>query len=194
MLGVMTPQEALREADRRGLDLVEISPKAQPPVCKITDYGKFKYEQKKKNQGQKKQSASVLKELTLSPSTDIHDLNFKMKNAQGFLNDGHRVKISIRFRGREMAHPEIGQVQMSKVVESLKEFGAPESIPRMEGRMLSGVFTPVAQLSKAQRIALVQAAEAASAQAIQRQTAQRSAPGTGPSGGRRPPFGRSKNS
>ncbi len=186
----MSPQEALREAERRGLDLVEISPKAQPPVCKIMDFGKFKYEQKKKNQGQKKATGSVLKELTLSPATDIHDLNFKMKNAQKFLEEGHRVKVSIRFRGREMAHPEIGQMQMAKVIESLKEFGAPESVPRMEGRMLSGLFTPTSQLSKAQRISLVQAAEAASQEAIQRQTANRAA--AGPGGGRRPPGPRDK--
>jgi len=152
MMGVMAPYEALREAEKLGLDLVEISPKAQPPVCKLMDYGKFKYEQKKKAQGTKKAPAgSIVKEVVLSPSTDIHDLNFKMKNALGFLQEGHRVKVMIRFRGREMAHPEIGHAQMKKVIEALKEIGGPESHPRMEGRILAGLFAPLSQLSKAQK-------------------------------------------
>lgn len=154
MLGVMAPYEALREAEKLGLDLVEISPKAQPPVCKLMDYGKFKYEQKKKAQGTKKAHAgSIVKEVVLSPSTDIHDLNFKMKNAQRFLEEGHRVKVMIRFRGREMAHPEIGHAQMKKVLEALKDTGGPESPPRMEGRILAGLFAPLSQLSKAQKAA-----------------------------------------
>jgi len=143
MLGVMSPSEALREAEKRGLDLVEISPKAVPPVCKIMDYGKYKYELKKKSQGGKKNASNVLKEITLSPSTDVHDLNFKMKNASTFLKDGFRVKVSIRFRGREMAHPEIGRRQMEKVVESLKETGTLEMDPKMEGKLLVGLFVPV---------------------------------------------------
>lgn len=155
MLGVLSPYEALKEAERRGLDLVEISPKAQPPVCKIMDYGKFKYEQKKKNQGAKKATAaSVVKEIVLTPSTDVHDLNFKMKNCQRFLEEGHRVKIGIRFRGREMAHPEVGREQMSKVIEALKGHGGPEMPPKMEGRVLAALFAPISQLSKAQRQSL----------------------------------------
>ena len=146
MLGVMTPSEALREGERRGLDLVEISPKAVPPVCKLMDYGKFKYEQKKKTQGQRKQSAaSVVKEISMGPSTDAHDLDFKMRNSQRFLEEGHRVKVTIRFRGREMAHPEIGQIQMAKVIEALKGHGAPETSPKMEGRSLAALFAPLGQ-------------------------------------------------
>jgi translation initiation factor IF-3 len=146
MLGVMSPSEALREGERRGLDLVEISPKAVPPVCKLMDYGKFKYEQKKKTQGQRKQTAaSIVKEVSMGPSTDAHDLDFKMRNSQGWLEDGHRVKVTIRFRGREMAHPEIGQIQMAKVIEALKSHGAPESTPRMEGRSLAALFAPLGQ-------------------------------------------------
>lgn len=148
MLGVMSPQEALREGERRGLDLVEISPKANPPVCKLMDFGKFKYELKKKSQSGKKAASSVLKEVTLSPQTDVHDLNFKMKNSIGFLEEGHRVKITIRFRGREMAHPEIGRRQMDKVLDALKNHGAPEAPVKMEGKMLSTTFVPVVHGSK----------------------------------------------
>lgn len=139
----MSPQEALREAEKRGLDLVEISPKATPPVCKLMDYGKFKYEQKKKSQSGKKIASSVLKEITLSPQTDVHDLNFKMKNSIGFLEEGHRVKISIRFRGREMAHPEIGRRQMDRVLEALKNHGTPEGAIKMEGKLLMATFVPM---------------------------------------------------
>jgi translation initiation factor IF-3 len=148
----MSPYEALKEGERRGLDLVEISPKAQPPVCKLMDYGKYKYELKKKAKGQGKQTAaSIVKEIVLTPLTDVHDLNFKMKNCQRFLEEGHRVKIAVRFRGREMAHPEVGREQMAKVIEALKGHGGPEMPPKMEGRVLAALFAPLAQLSKAQR-------------------------------------------
>ena len=149
MLGVMSPAEALREAERRGLDLVEISPKAVPPVCKIMDYGKFKYEQKKKSQNMKKTAANVMKEITLSPSTDVHDLNFKMRNSVEFLKEGARVKVGIRFRGREMAHPEVGRRQMEKVIEALKDHGVLEMDPKMEGKVLVGIFVPASQVRKA---------------------------------------------
>ncbi len=148
MLGVMSPAEALREADKRGLDLVEISPKAVPPVCKIMDFGKFKYEQKKKQQSTKKSAANTMKEITLSPSTDVHDLNFKMRNSMEFLKEGARVKVGIRFRGREMAHPEVGRRQMDKVVEALRETGVLEADPKMEGRVLVGIFVPASQAKK----------------------------------------------
>lgn len=150
MLGVLSPFEALKEAEKRGLDLVEISPKAQPPVCKIMDYGKFKYEQKKKAQGTKKTShANVVKEVTLSPSTDVHDVNFKVKNSGRFLEEGYRVKISVKFRGREMAHPEIGRQQMDKIIEMLKDVGVPESPPKMEGKVLAAIFVPLTAAVKA---------------------------------------------
>lgn len=147
---MMAPHEALREAQKRGLDLVEISPKANPPVCKIMDFGKFKYEQKKKAQGQKKtQAGNVLKEISLSPQTDQHDLDFKMRNSARFLEEGHRVKVSIRFRGREMAHPEIGHRQMEKVVEALRPYGVAEANPKMEGRILAALFNPLTAAARA---------------------------------------------
>jgi translation initiation factor IF-3 len=163
---VLSPYEALKEAERRGLDLVEISPKAVPPVCKLMDFGKFKYELKKKAQGSKKTStANVVKEVTLSPQTDVHDLNFKMKNSQRFLEEGHRVKIMVKFRGREMAHPEIGRKQMERIVEALKEHGIPESDPKMEGRMLMAVFIPASQVKAAAKLAKEQAPKAAAPKA-----------------------------
>lgn len=150
MLGVLSPFEALKEAEKRGLDLVEISPKAQPPVCKIMDYGKFKYELKKKAQGSKKSNAAnVVKEITLSPSTDVHDVNFKVRNSAKFLDEGYRVKIAVKFRGREMAHPEIGRRQMDKIIDMLKEHGVPEAYPRMEGKILAATFVPLTASVKA---------------------------------------------
>lgn len=148
MLGVMTSREAFEAAQQRGLDLVEISPNANPPVCKIMDFGKFKYEQKKKSQGQKKQAATVLKEVTLSPVTQDHDIQFKVRNAIRFLGDGHRVKFSIRFRGRQMAHPEIGRQQMEKITELLKEVATVELAPKMEGRVLAATFAALPAAAK----------------------------------------------
>lgn len=148
MLGVMSSRDAYSEAEKRGLDLVEISPNANPPVCKLMDYGKFKYEQKKKAQGQKKQSANVLKEITLGPQTAEHDLNFKVRNAMKFLADGHRVKFTIRFRGRQMAHPEIGRNQMEKIAEMLSEVATRELAPKMEGRFMAATFAPTASAQK----------------------------------------------
>lgn len=148
MLGIMSSRDAHQEAMARGLDLVEISPTTNPPVCKIMDYGKFKYEQKKKNQGQKKQAGNVIKELTLSPVTQTHDLNFKVKNAIKFLEDGNRVKFTVRFRGRQMAHPEVGALQLKKISELLKDHGVEEVRPKMEGRFLATVYAPLAPKQK----------------------------------------------
>lgn len=145
MLGVMSSRDAIKKADEMGLDLVEISPKANPPVCKIMDYGKYKYEQKKKSQGQKKQVANVVKELKLSPHTDEHDINFKTRNAIRFLESGYRVKFVVRFRGRQMAHPELGRQQMDKIQEILKDHGSIENAPKMEGRFLVAFFVPKQQ-------------------------------------------------
>lgn len=144
MLGVMSSRDALAEAQQRGLDLVEISPNANPPVCKIMDYGKYKYEQKKKTQSQKKQVGNVIKEITLSPVTQQHDLDFKVRNAMRFLEEGHRVKFSIRFRGRQMAHPEVGMEQMTKISTALEGHGVQEVSPRMDGRIIAAVFAPAA--------------------------------------------------
>lgn len=139
----MSSRDAQMEAEKRGLDLVEISPSANPPVCKIMDYGKYKYEQKKKSQGQKKQSATVLKELTLSPVTQEHDLQVKVRKAIEFIEEGNRVKFVVRFRGRQMAHPEIGMQQLDKIEALLKAYATCELRPKMEGRMLAMTFLPL---------------------------------------------------
>lgn len=142
-IGIMPSREALRIADEQGLDLVEIAPQARPPVCKIIDYGKFKYEQKKKNQAARKNQAVVtVKEVRLRPKTDTHDIEFKTNNARRFLGDGHKVKISIIFRGREMAHQEIGLAHLERMAKSLEECGTVESRPRMEGRLMSMWLAP----------------------------------------------------
>lgn len=160
MLGVMSSRDALDAAQQRGLDLVEISPNAQPPVCKIMDFGKYKYDQKKKSQGQKKQASTVLKEITLSPVTQDHDIQFKVRNAIRFLGDGHRVKFTIRFRGRQMAHPEIGRQQMQKIEALLKEVATMEIAPKMEGRMLAATFAPLpGAVKKAKEMKEAKAAE-----------------------------------
>ncbi len=151
MLGVMGSRDALMEAEQRGLDLVEISPTANPPVVKIMDYGKFKYEQAKKTKGQKKQSANVLKELTLSPVTQDHDLQTKIRKAIEFLEEGNRVKFVVRFRGRQMAHPEIGMQQLDKIEALLKEYATLELKPKMEGRMLASTFVPLPGLGKSKQ-------------------------------------------
>jgi translation initiation factor IF-3 len=163
MLGVMSSRDAYEEAMKRDLDLVEISPNANPPVCKIMDYGKFKYEQKKKSQGQKKQGASVLKELTLGPQTQEHDIGFKVKNAIRFLQDGHRVKFTVRFRGRQMAHPEIGRQTLQKVLEALKDFANVEVEPKLEGRFLAAILSPQSHIVKSRSKAPKAAKEAAPA-------------------------------
>jgi len=151
MLGVMGCRDAQLEAEKRGLDLVEISPNANPPVCKIMDYGKFKYEQKKKSQGQKKSTASVIKELTLSPVTQEHDLQVKIRKAIEFFEAGNRVKFVVRFRGRQMAHPEIGHQQLAKIEGHLKAYATIEFRPKMEGRMLQMTFNPLPGLAKSKQ-------------------------------------------
>lgn len=148
MLGVMSSRDAYEEAMKRGLDLVEISPNANPPVCKIMDHGKFKYEQKKKSQGQKKQSSSVLKEITLGPQTQEHDIGFKVKNAIRFLEDGHRVKFTVRFRGRQMAHPEIGRQTLQKALDALKDYANVEIEPKLEGRFMASILSPQPHIVK----------------------------------------------
>jgi translation initiation factor IF-3 len=142
-LGVM-PTDAARDiAARIGLDLVEISPNGQPPVCKIMDYGRYKYELKKKAAVSKsKAHAAILKEVKLRPRTDDHDLDFKLKNARRFLIEGDKVKVTLMFRGREIVHTELGRVQMDKVKDLLADIAAVENPPRMEGRFLSMILVP----------------------------------------------------
>lgn len=137
MLGVMTVREGIVLAEEAGLDLVEISPGAEPPVCKILDIGKFKYElQKKANEARKKQKVIEIKEIKLRPMIDDHDFSIKMKSAKAFLQDGDKVKITLRFRGREMAHQDIAQSVLARVRAELGELGKVESEPSFEGRQI----------------------------------------------------------
>ena len=140
-LGVMSPEEALEKAREVGLDLVEVAANSKPPVCRIMDYGRYKYEQKKKRTGQnKKAHAAALKEVKLRPGTDLHDLEFKLNNARRFLMDGDKVKITVMFRGREMVHTYRGRKQLDQVLVHLKPIAKLENPPRMEGRFMSMIL------------------------------------------------------
>lgn len=142
-LGILTIEAALAAAQETGLDLVEISPTAKPPVCKIMDYGKFKYDEKKRQQqAKKKQVVVVLKEIKLRPRTDEHDYDFKLRNVRRFLEEGNKSKLTIMFRGREIVHKEIGQKILMKVVEELKDVAVVEQTPRMEGRQMFMILAP----------------------------------------------------
>ena len=141
-LGVMTPQEALTIARGKGLDLVEVSPTAQPPVCRITDYGRFQYEeQKRSRQAKKKQKTIEIKEIKFRPKVDEHDYQFKKKHVERFLAHGDKVKATIFFRGREMAHPEFGRHILNRLVEELAEVATQETMPRMEGNQMHTILT-----------------------------------------------------
>ena len=140
-LGVMSPGEALEKAREVGLDLVEVAANSKPPVCRIMDYGRYKYEQKKKRTGQnKKAHAAALKEVKLRPGTDLHDLEFKLNNARRFLMEGDKVKITVMFRGREMVHTYRGRKQLDSVLEHLQPLAKLENPPRMEGRFMSMIL------------------------------------------------------
>ena len=143
-LGILSTKEALHLAEQEGLDLIEIAPNAKPPVCKIIDMGKYKYDlQKKANKAKKKQKISELKEIKLRPGTDIHDYNFKIKNAQKFLSKGDKVKFTVRFRGREMQHHYLGTELLNRVQNDTKKFGKLEFSPKMEGRQMTMVIQPL---------------------------------------------------
>jgi translation initiation factor IF-3 len=143
MHGVVTTREALSMAQEAGLDLVEISPTAQPPVCKILDYGKFKYEaQKRKNEARKKQKVIEVKEIKMRPGIDIHDYEVKMRAVHRFLEEGDKVKVTMRFRGREMVHQELGMKVLDKVRVELDSVAKVESSPRLEGRQMIMVVAP----------------------------------------------------
>ena len=143
MMGVFKLDDALREADRSGLDLVEVSPNAEPPVCKILDYGRFKYEaQKKKNEARKKQKVIEVKEIKLRPAIDQHDYDVKMKSVRKFLDEGDKVKVTLRFRGREMAHQELGAKVLARVREETEEVAKVEAMPKLEGRQMVMVIAP----------------------------------------------------
>ena len=143
MVGVVGRNEALAMAADAGLDLVEIAPGADPPVCKILDFGKFKYEeQKKKNEARKKQKIIEVKEIKLRPSIDIHDYAVKMRSMNKFIEEGDKVKVTMRFRGRELAHQELGMNVLMRVKEDLDGIAKVEQTPRMEGRQMTMVVSP----------------------------------------------------
>ncbi|EYF07338.1 translation initiation factor IF-3 [Chondromyces apiculatus] len=167
MLGIMPTNEALRRAQEKGLDLVEVNPKAEPPVCKILDFGKFKYDEKKKaREAKRKQSVVEIKEIKLRPKTDDHDLDFKARAAHRFLTAGHKVKFTVRFRGREITHPEKAQEQLDWIVKTLEEVANVEVRPMMEQRTMTLIMAPKpAVMQKVQQAR--QAAERARQKAIQ---------------------------
>jgi translation initiation factor IF-3 len=144
--GVVSPAEALAKAEQVGLDLVEISPNASPPVCKIMDFGKFKYEsQKKAAEAKKKQKTIEIKEVKFRPNIDTHDYDVKMKAVQKFLTGGDKVKVTLRFRGREMAHQDLGRELLQRVAGDIEELGKVESMPKLEGRQMTMVIAPTAK-------------------------------------------------
>ena len=143
-LGTFSIKKAIEIAQQEGLDLIEISPNAKPPVCKITDIGKYKYDlQKKANKSKKKQKIVNLKEIKLRPVTDIHDYNFKLKNAQKFLEKGDKVKFTVRFKGREMQHTHLGKKLMERIINDIANLGRVEINPKLEGRQIVMIIQPL---------------------------------------------------
>ncbi|MEO1330848.1 MAG: translation initiation factor IF-3 [Pseudomonadota bacterium] len=142
--GVVDPRDALEMAIEVGLDLVEISPNASPPVCKIMDFGKYKYEQQKKAaEAKKKQKVIEVKEIKLRPNIDDHDYDVKMRNMRKFLDEGDKVKVTLRFRGREMAHQNLGRDLLERVKLDVEDLGKVESMPKMEGRQMTMMVGPL---------------------------------------------------
>jgi len=143
MVGVVTRNEALSRAMDTGLDLVEVSPNADPPVCKILDFGKYKYEeQKRRNEARKKQKVIEVKEIKLRPGIDDHDYDVKMRSMLKFIEEGDKVKVTMRFRGRELAHQELGMNVLMRVKDDLDKVAKMEQMPRMEGRQMTMVMSP----------------------------------------------------
>ena len=143
-LGIISTNKAISMAKEEGLDLIEIAPNAKPPVCKIIDMGKYKYDaQKKANKAKKKQKIVLLKEIKLRPVTEAHDYNFKLKNAQKFLSKGDKVKFTIRFKGRELQHSNLGHDLMSKIKEDIKLVGKVEMNPKFDGKQMIMVIQPL---------------------------------------------------
>jgi translation initiation factor IF-3 len=142
-VGVLERDEALAMAEEAGLDLVENQPTAEPPVCRIMDFGKFKFEQQKKAAAQRKKSKQVkIKEVKFRPTTDVGDYNIKLRNMQRFLDDGDKVKVNIRFRGREMRHQELGMEPAHRIQGDVSEIGVVDQFPRMEGRQMTMMISP----------------------------------------------------
>ena len=145
-LGIMSAQQAQAKADERGLDLVKISPNATPPVCKLMDYGKFRFEQtKREKEARKNQHVVEIKEVRMSPGIDVNDFNVKLRSAQKFLGEGNRVKVTVRFRGREMAHTDIGQDLLLRFAEQCGETAVMDKAPNLEGRHMSIFLSPKPQ-------------------------------------------------
>ena len=142
-LGILNLHDAINRAKDVGLDLIEIAPNTKPPVCKIMDMGKYKYDQQKKaNQAKKKQKVVSLKEIKLRPGTEIHDYNFKIKNAKKFIIKGDKVKFTVKFKGREMQHVELGKNLMNRIIEDTKDIGKVETHPKFEGRQMIMIIQP----------------------------------------------------
>ncbi len=168
-LGIMPTHEALRLAEEKGLDLVEISPRAFPPVCRIMDYGKYKYEEaKKKQQARKRASTTETKEIKFRPKTEEHDMDFKVKHVRRFLEGGNKVRLAVVFRGREITHPQTGMAVLNRVVERCSDIASVEATPNMEGRRMIMVIAP-----KPGVVRKAQEAKKAAAAAQQAQLAQR---------------------
>jgi translation initiation factor IF-3 len=144
-LGVMPTQQALEAARSQDFDLVEVAPEANPPVCRIMDFGKYKYTQaRRQKEARKKQTTILVKEVKLGPKTDTHDFDFKAKHVRRFIEEGNKAKVTVRFKGREMAHTELGWKMLNRMQELMSDLAVVESHPRMEGRMLSMILSPKA--------------------------------------------------
>ena len=148
-LGIMQTRDALRLAEERHLDLVEVAPKARPPVCKIMDFGKYRYEQQKREkEARKKQKVITIKEVKLRPNIEQHDFDVKLKNAKKFIEEGNKVKVTIMFRGRELSHPEIGNAVLDKIAKALGDTVSVERAAKLEGKNMTMILSPKAQKSK----------------------------------------------
>ncbi len=142
-VGILPLREAIRIAESKGLDLVEVASTAQPPVCRITDFDKYRYSLKKKAHDSKRHAvASIVKEVKIGARTDKHDVDFKIKHIRRFVEEGQRVKLSVSFRGREITHPELGRALLDRIIQEVQDKAQPEGLPRMEGRNMSVLLTP----------------------------------------------------
>jgi translation initiation factor IF-3 len=161
MLGIMTADEGRAIARDRGLDLVEVAPNSRPPVCRVMDYGKFKYEQSKKDRkARSRQHGQQLKEVKFRPKIERHDLEVKVRNARKFLSENHKVKVTMNFRGREVTHAEIGRAILDRVAEELSDVGTVETPPRMEGRHMLMLMAPKSGAAKKKEAPAPKASEA----------------------------------
>lgn len=150
-LGIMSARDALSVATERGLDLVEVAPNAKPPVCRIMDYGKHRYEQSKRDKAtKKKQKVTSIKEIRMSPKIDDHDFDVKFKAAERFLKSGDKVKVSVRFRGREIVHSDLARTKLDKLATQLKDVAVVERPPKLEGRQMIAVLAPRTDIQKAE--------------------------------------------